>query len=88
MERYAQRTFFRALAELSHIERLVVIHRNKFLLFIDGFNGGVRDSVGQPFVRHQRPTAEVNGRDIMLPASMTRTPFSGLFALFWVSGKS
>ena len=66
MERHAQRTFSRALAELSHVERLVVIHRNKFLLFIDGFNGGVRDSVGQPFVRHQCPAAEVYGRDIVV----------------------
>ena len=71
MKRHSQRTFFRTLAELSHIERLVVIHRNKFLFFIDGLNGGVRDSVGQPFVRHQRPAAEVDGRHILVKLTIS-----------------
>src|SRR6266542_3937062 len=71
MERHSQRTFLRALAELSHIERLVVIDRNKFLLCIDGFDGGVRDSVRQPFVGHQRPAAEVDGRDILVKLTIS-----------------
>src|SRR6266508_5633007 len=71
MERHSQRTFLRALAELAHIERLVVIDRNKFLLCIDGFDGGVRDSVRQPFVGHQRPAAEVDGRDILVKLTIS-----------------
>ena len=64
MERHAQRAFFRAMAEIFHVERPVVVHRNDLFSFVDGFDGRIGDAVGQPFVRHQRPAAIVDGQGI------------------------
>jgi hypothetical protein len=54
MQRHAQRALLRAVAQLPHVKRPVVVHGNSLLPLVDGFSRGIGDLVRQPSVGHQR----------------------------------
>ena len=65
MKRNLQRAFLGTMAEISHLQWLIIVDRDESLFFLDRLNRRIRDIVRQPAMRYQRSAAVIDCQHVL-----------------------
>src|SRR6476646_11342271 len=65
MTRNLQRAFLGTMAEISHLQWLIIVDRDESLFFLDRLNRRIRDIVRQPAMRYQCPAAVIDCQHVL-----------------------